>query len=146
MTRRNEWNETLEQTIEHGQAQRGLLVYSLMPDEEIGVTINGESRDGIQIEDDRVLQARCLDSRIGKLLVTEDTAFRENWAGREICLGSYVFSLGSMELARGGLLRGMIALGQGVAVDFTAQHFATAPPNYLLAEYRALDLQGHRIF
>ncbi len=146
MIRSNEWGESLEATIERSSAQRGLLVYSMVPDEELEVTISGVSRDGVQIEEDRIVRAALVEQRIGKLHVLEDTASGENWAGRDICLGSSVFSLGEIELVRGGLLRGMIGLGQRVVVDFSAAHFTGEDPTYLMAEYQALSLQDQRIF
>lgn len=146
MIRPNEWGESLETTVERSSAQRGLLVYSLVPDEELEVTISGISRDGIQTEGDRVIRAALVEQRIGKLHVLEDTASDENWTGRDMCLGSSVFSLGGIELVRGGLFRGMIGLGQGVVVDFSATHFTVEEPTYLMAEYRALSLQDQRIF
>lgn len=146
MVRSNEWGETLDQTLERCKTQRGLLVYSMMPDEELEVTISGASRDGVQIEEDRIVRAVLVEQRIGKLHVIEDTATIEKWTDRDICLGSSVFSLGEIELVRGGLLRGMIGLGQGVVVDFSAQHFTGLEPTYLMAEYHTLSLQDQRIF
>lgn len=146
MIRSNEWGESLEATIIRSQAQGGLLVYSMLPDEKIEVGIGGVTRDGIQVEEDRIITAALVEQRTGKLHVLEDTASGENWTGKDICLGSSVFSLGEVELARGGLLRGMIGLGQGVVVDFTASHFTREEPTYLMAEYHALSLQDQRIF
>ncbi len=146
MIRSNEWGESLEATIIRSQAQGGLLVYSMIPDEKIEVGISGVTRDGIQVEEDRIIIAALVEQRIGKLRVLEDTASGENWAGKDICLGSSVFSLGEIELARGGLLRGLIGVGQGVVVDFTASHFTREEPTYLMAEYHTLSLQDQRIF
>lgn len=146
MTRRNEWNETLEQTIERSQALGGLLVYSMMPGEEIEVMINGESNDGMHVEESRLVRATCIEPKIGGLEVTADSATRENWTGKHICLGSYAFSLGGIVFSRAGLLRGMINMNNGVVVDFSAQHFNGEPPTYLMAEYQTLSLQDQRIF
>jgi len=146
MTRRNEWNETLEQTIERSHSQGGLLVYSMVPGEEIEVMINGETNDGMHVEESRLVRATCIEPKIGGLEVTTDTATRENWAGKHICLGSYAFSLGNIAFSRAGLLRGMINLNNGVVIDLSAQHFTGEPPTYLMAEYQTLSLQDQRIF
>ncbi len=146
MSRSNEWGESLEKTIERSQAQGGLLVYSMMPDEEIEVTIAGLTEGDIRVEEDRTVKAVLIEQRTGKLRVTEDTAAGDNWAGREICLGSSVFSIGEIELVRGGLLRGLIARNQGVVVDLAAQHFEGREPNYLMAKYQSLSLEGQDIF
>ncbi len=146
MSRSNEWGESLEKTIARGRGQRGLLVYSMMPNEELEVGITGLSRDGVQVEKNRIIRAALTEQRIGKLYVIEDTATGDNWVGRDICLGSSVVSLGEVELLRGGLLRGLIGLGQGVVVDFSAQHFVREEPNYLMAEYQTLSLQDQKIF
>jgi len=146
MTRSNELGESLEETIERGRTQRGLLVYSMVPDEELEVTIHGLSTENVQIEEDRVVRAALIDQRVGKLHVIHDTAANENWTGKDVCLGSSVLYLGDIKLARGGLLRGMIGLGQGVVVDLSAQHFTGEAPDYLMAEYLALSLQDQQIF
>lgn len=147
MARSNEWRETLEQTIERSRMQNGLLVYSLVAGETIRVGINGTSPEGVVLEPSRTITARATVQHGGVLEVLEDTASDDSWRDRMICLGSFAYKLGDLEFTRGGLLRGMIANSAGVVVDLGAQHFVgDTEPNFLMAEYEALQLEGEIIF
>ena len=147
MSRSNEWNESLEETIERSHRQNGLLVYSMVCGEEIEVGISGHIADGVEVGESRIIRARSLGLPTGALDVLEDTSEDPNWKNRVICLGSFAYNVANIEFARAGLLRGFIGFNQGVVVDLTAQHFVgQTKPEYLLAQYKTLDLEGQKIF
>ena len=147
MPRSNEWGETLEKTIIRSRAQLGLLVYSMVDGEVIEVGINGNSPDGVALDQSRIITARSQGLQTGALEVIEDTSEADDWTHKVICLGSYAFGFSGIEIARARLMRGFIAHNAGVVVDLSAEHFVGAsPPSYLMAEYSTLSLEGERIF
>jgi hypothetical protein len=146
MARINDWGETLNQTVCRCKAEKNLQIRSLLPGEEIKIGINGFSI-GSQIEEDRIITARCINPRYGVLNVICDTAKEDPWAGKYVSLGSFVFSAGGLKLLDDGLMRGLIEQRQGVAVDFSASIQAPASDfRFLLAEYQSLHLEGQQIF
>ena len=158
--KRNEWNETLEQTVDRSKVQGGLLVYSLVEDEVIKVGINGVTPEGIDLGQGRELTARATGLHGGVLEIVEDTAEVLNWTGLNVCLGSIGYSFAGIEFNTGGLLRGYITKHSAVAVDLAGNHFrasdevpdiltvATGQMSYdiLMAEYDTLFLEDHMIF
>lgn len=147
MTRSNEWGESLEETIERSRRQEGLLVYSMIPGEEIEVGISGHVADGVEVGESRIVRARSLGLPTGALDILEDTVEDPTWKNRVICLGSFVYNVANVEFDRAGLLRGFIGCDRGVVVDLSAQHFVgQIKPEYLLAQYKTLDLEGQKIF
>ncbi len=147
MSRRNEWNETLDETITRSRAQGGLLVYSMAPEEVIEVGISGRTPEGIDIEQSRNITARALGIKNGALEILDDTAEIDNCRGKVICLGSYAFNIAGVQFSSPGLLRGFIAFENGVVVDQSASHFTgEIPPTYLMAEYSDLILEDQVIF
>lgn len=146
MARINDWGETLDQTVYRSKADNNLQIRSLLPGEEIKVEIS-DSCAGLQVEEDRIITARCVNPRYGVLNVIGDTAHADPWAGKFISLGSFVFSAGGLKLLDDGLLRGFISQGHGVAVDFSGSiHAPASGYDFLLAEYQSLYLEGQQIF
>lgn len=140
-------SETLEQLVERCELQGYLFTYDLVPEEEIKVSFSGVV-DGIEVVQNRIIRARCVNPDIGSLEVIEDsTNTEESWLERTICLGSYAFSLAGADFQTPGLLRGTIGYEQGVVVDLRGQHFRDERDFGLpMAEYKTLHLQEQRIF
>lgn len=146
--RKNSSGETLEQTVEKSIRQRGLFTYDLVPEESIEVSFSGVI-EGVEVVEERIIRARCIDPRIGSLEVLEDSAeLDESWSGRIVCLGSYASAIANITFEKAGLLRGVVGLNQGVVVDLAGRHFnhPDSVVEYKMAEYETLFLQEQRIF
>jgi hypothetical protein len=147
MIRSNEWGESLEATVKRSRLQGSLLVYSMVEGEEITIGMSGQVANGVEATESRVIRARSLGLSSGAIEVLDDSDRELNWRNRIICLGSFAYNLGNVEFQRAGLLRGYIGHDKGVVVDLSAQHFTEQlPPEFLLAQYKTLALEGQKIF
>lgn len=146
MSRINEWGESLEETIKRSRTQSGLLVYSMVEGEEIEISTQSHTPEGVQLEAARTLSARALGTATGAVEIIDDSNTEDSWLNRVVCLGSYSFSANGIEFTEAGILRGFIGHNQGVVVDLSARHFIGNDPTVLLAEYASLSLEGQQIF
>lgn len=145
--RSNEWGESLRRTVERSRRLQALLTYSMVEGEQVEIGISGSMSEGFEVGESRIIVARSLGLTTGALEVIQDTSTdNTNWSDSRICLGSIAFTLGGIELQKGGLLRGFLGNKMGVVVDPTAQHFEAGEPEHLLAQYTTLSLEGHVIF
>ena len=147
MSRKNVLGEDLYQTVIRSRSQNSLLLYSLVKDEVIELGINGKTPEGVEIEPSRVITARALGLKTEPLEVIGDTSVVENWAGRTLSLGSYVVSgIAIRKLSTPTIVRGLLAYGGGVAIDFSGENFeGQMAATLLMAEYESLSLQDQKI-